>query len=262
MVDEQKDQLQFPSNPQDQEQPKRRGRPPRDGVIFVKKDLLLANQNCRSKEENVVSASQLKKMTDTNKKPLSEAQQAHIKKLLEANAQRRMALKNKDKVANMTVPKEAPEGYVPVVVKGKTRVTNGEVSKQQSAIMEMMKAMQDQIKSISEQRKEAREASIASLPVHVAPKPERKKREKKQEKPKREYKKKKYQSETSETDQSETDQSESETESSDSDSEYLKKYEKKAVKRLQTVKEIETKLREAQKPAPPKSKYEHLGRLF
>ena len=82
--------MQFPSTPSmpSAEQPKRRGRPPSDGVVFVKKDLLLANQNCRSKEEDVVSVSQLKKMRDIPKKPMSEAQKAHIKNLLEGNAKR------------------------------------------------------------------------------------------------------------------------------------------------------------------------------
>ena len=92
---------------------------------------------------------------------------------------------------------------------------------------------------------------------------EKKTKEKKEPKKRRP----RYQSETSETDASETDASE--TESSDSDSAYLKKYEKKAVKRLQTVQEIENRLRlkEATKPAPvqptapPKGKYDHL-RVF
>lgn len=246
----------MPSTPSmPQEQPKRRGRPPRDGVIFVKKDLLMANQNCRSKEEDVVSVSQLKKMTDIKKKPMSEAQQAHIKNLLEANAKRRTA---KLELANMKIPTVVPEGYVPVVVKGKTRVTNGEVTKQQTAIMDMMKAMQDQIKSLAEQRKDARQASVASLPVYVAPKPVKEKKEKKPSKRRIPA----YQSETSES-EVEVNDTQSESESSDSDSEYLKKYQKKAVKRLEAVKEIENKLRIKQAvPIAPKGKYDHLGKLF
>jgi len=248
----------MPSTPSmPQEQPKRRGRPPRDGVIFVKKDLLMANQNCRSKEEDVVSVSQLKKMTDIKKKPMSEAQQAHIKNLLEANAKRRTA---KLELANMKIPTVVPEGYVPVVVKGKTRVTNGEVTKQQTAIMDMMKAMQDQIKSLAEQRKDARQASVASLPVYVAPKPVKEKKEKEKKPSKRRIPA--YQSETSES-EVEVNDTQSESESSDSDSEYLKKYQKKAVKRLEAVKEIENKLRIKQAvPIAPKGKYDHLGKLF
>ena len=252
-------EMQFPSTPSmpsmpSGEQPKRRGRPPSDGVVFVKKDLLLANQNCRSKEEDVVSVSQLKKMRDIPKKPMSEAQKAHIKNLLEGNAKRRSS---NNELANMKIPTVVPEGYVPVVVKGKTRVTNGDVTKQQQAIMDMMKSMQDQIKSLAEQRKDAREASVASLPVQVAPKPMKPVKEKKPNKKRIPA----YQSDTSD---SEVDDSASENDSSDSDSEYLKKYQKKAVKRLEAVKEIENKLRtkQAVPVAQPKGKYDHLGKLF
>jgi hypothetical protein len=249
-------EMQFPS-PSPSSPAKRRGRPPRDGVVFVKKDLLMANQNCRSREEDVVSVSQLKKMTDITKKPMSEAQQAHIKNLLEGNAKRRTASKE---LANMKIPSVVPEGYVPVVVKGKTRVTNGEVTQKQSAIMDMMKAMQDQIKALAEQRKDAREASVAALPVYVAPKPVKPVKEKKPNKKRIPA----YQSDTSDS-ESEVNDSESESDASDSDSEYLKKYQKKAVKRLEAVKEIENKLRTKQAPAPvakPKGKYDHLGKLF
>jgi hypothetical protein len=138
----------------------------------------------------------------------------------------------------------------------------------QENIMKMMFAMQEQMKSLAEQRKEAKETAQASLPAPVIVQlhknvKERKTKEKKE--PKKRERRPRYQSETSDTDASETEQSE--TESSDSDSEYLKKYEKKAVKRLQTVQEIEKRLKEATKPtpvqptAPPKGKYDHL-RVF
>jgi hypothetical protein len=155
---------------------------------------------------------------------------------------------------------------VPVVIKEKKRTCNRDVNAMQENIMKMMFAMQEQMKSLAEQRKEAKEIAQASLPAPVIVQLHKNVKEKKP-KEKKEPKKRRprYQSETSETDASETEQSE--TESSDSDSEYLKKYEKKAVKRLQTVQEIEKRLKEATKPAPvqptapPKGKYDHL-RVF
>lgn len=256
-----------------QEQVRSRGRPRKEGIVFVKQEALPVMKH-KTQEDGVITERQLQLIKKAErerihgKKPLSEAQQAHLKNLYEMNLKRRQEKANQP-IKPMEIPKEAPEGYVPVVVKEKKRTCNRDVNAMQENIMKMMFAMQEQMKSLAEQRKEAKETAQASLPAPVIVQlhknvKERKPKEKKE--PKKRERRPRYQSETSET-ESETEQSE--TESSDSDSAYLKKYEKKAVKRLQTVQEIENRLRlkETTKPtpvqptAPPKGKYDHL-RVF
>lgn len=262
-----------PQNPaiqEVQEQVRSRGRPRKEGIVFVKQEALPVMKH-KTQEDGVISERQLQLIKKAEKerihgkKPLSEAQQAHLKNLYEMNLKRRQEKANQP-IKPIEIPKEAPEGYVPVVVKERKRTCNRDVNAMQENIMKMMFEMQKQIKSLAEQRKEAKETAIASLPAPVIVQLHKNVKEKKP-KEKKEPKKRRprYQSETSETDASETEQSETET--SDSDSEYLKKYEKKAVKRLQTVQEIEKRLKEAVKPAPPpviappKGKYDHL-RVF
>lgn len=255
---------QNPEIQQIQEEVKPRGRPRKEGIVFVKQEAMPVMKH-KTQEDGVISERQLQLIKKAEKerihgkKPLSEAQQAHLKNLYEMNLKRRQEKANQP-IKPIEIPKEAPEGYVPVVVKERKRTCNRDVNAMQENIMKMMFEMQKQMKSLSEQRKEAKETAQASLPAPVIVQLHKNVKEKK---PKKEPKKRRprYQSETSET--------ESETESSDSDSEYLKKYEKKAVKRLQTVQEIENRLRlkEATKPtpvqptAPPKGKYDHL-RVF
>lgn len=255
-----------------QEQVRSRGRPRKEGIVFVKQEALPVMKH-KTQEDGVITERQLQLIKKAEKerihgkKPLSEAQQAHLKNLYEMNLKRRQEKANQP-IKPIEIPKEAPEGYVPVVIKEKKRTCNRDVNAMQENIMKMMFAMQEQMKSLAEQRKEAKETAQASLPAPVIVQLHKNVKEKKT-KEKKEPKKRRprYQSETSETDASETDASE--TESSDSDSAYLKKYEKKAVKRLQTVQEIENRLRlkEATKPAPvqptapPKGKYDHL-RVF
>lgn len=263
-----------PQNPaiqEVQEQVRSRGRPRKEGIVFVKQEALPVMKH-KTQEDGVISERQLQLIKKAEKerihgkKPLSEAQQAHLKNLYEMNLKRRQEKANQP-IKPIEIPKEAPEGYVPVVVKERKRTCNRDVNAMQENIMKMMFEMQKQMKSLAEQRKEAKETAIASLPAPVIVQLHKNVKEKKP-KEKKEPKKRRprYQSETSETDASETEQSETET--SDSDSEYLKKYEKKAVKRLQTVQEIEKRLKEAVKPAPPppviappKGKYDHL-RVF
>ena len=255
-----------------QEQVRSRGRPRKEGIVFVKQEALPVMKH-KTQEDGVITERQLQLIKKAEKerihgkKPLSEAQQAHLKNLYEMNLKRRQEKANQP-IKPIEIPKEAPEGYVPVVIKEKKRTCNRDVNAMQENIMKMMFAMQEQMKSLAEQRKEAKETAQAYLPAPVIVQLHKNVKEKKT-KEKKEPKKRRprYQSETSETDASETDASE--TESSDSDSAYLKKYEKKAVKRLQTVQEIENRLRlkEATKPAPvqptapPKGKYDHL-RVF
>lgn len=260
---------QNPATQQVQEEVRGRGRPRKEGIVFVKQDALpvMKHKTC---EDGMITQNQLKLIKKAEKerihgkKPLSEAQQAHLKNLYEMNLKRRQEKANQP-IKPIEIPKEAPEGYVPVVVKEKKRTCNRDVNAMQENIMKMMFAMQEQMKALAEQRKEAKETAQASLPAPVIVQLHKNVKEKKP-KEKKEPKKRRprYQSETSETDASETEQSETET---DSDSEYLKKYEKKAVKRLQTVQEIEKRLKEATKPVPvqpvaqPKGKYDHL-RVF
>lgn len=258
------------STQQVQEQPRGRGRPRKEGIVFVKQEALPVMKH-KTQEDGMITERQLQLIKKAEKerihgkKPLSEAQQAHLKNLYEMNLKRRQEKANQP-IKPIEIPKEAPEGYVPVVVKERKRTCNRDVNAMQENIMKMMFEMQKQMKSLAEQRKEAKETAIASLPAPVIVQLHKNVKEKKP-KEKKEPKKRRprYQSETSETDASETEQSETET--SDSDSEYLKKYEKKAVKRLQTVQEIEKRLKEAVKPAPPpviappKGKYDHL-RVF
>lgn len=264
---------QNPATQQVQEQVKPRGRPRKEGIVFVKQEALPVMKH-KTQEDGVISERQLQLIKKAEKerihgkKPLSEAQQAHLKNLYEMNLKRRQEKANQP-IKPIEIPKEAPEGYVPVVIKERKRTCNRDVNAMQENIMKMMFEMQKQMKSLAEQRKEAKETAIASLPPSVAPVIVQLHKNVKEKKPKEKKEPKKrrprYQSETSETDASETEQSETET--SDSDSEYLKKYEKKAVKRLQTVQEIEKRLKEATKPAPvqptapPKGKYDHL-RVF
>lgn len=263
-----------PKNLAVQEQVRGRGRPRREGIVFVKQEAMPVMKH-KTQEDGVITEHQLSVIKKAErervhgKKPLSEAQQAHLKHLYEINLKRRQE-KATQPIKPIEIPKEAPEGYVPVVIKEKKRTCNRDVNAMQENIMKMMFAMQEQMKSLSSQRKEAKETAQASFPTPVIMQlqknvKERKPKEKKE--PTKRERRPRYQSETSETDASETDASE--TESSDSDSAYLKKYEKKAVKRLQTVQEIENRLRlkEATKPmsvqptAPPKGKYDHL-RVF
>jgi hypothetical protein len=256
-----------------QEQPRGRGRPRKEGIVFVKQEALPVMKH-KTQEDGMITERQLQLIKKAEKerihgkKPLSEAQQAHLKNLYEMNLKRRQEKANQP-IKPIEIPKEAPEGYVPVVIKEKKRTCNRDVNAMQENIMKMMFAMQEQMKSLAEQRKEAKETAQASLPAPVIVQLHKNVKEKKQKEkkePKKRERRPRYQSETSETDASETEQSETET--SDSDSEYLKKYEKKAVKRLQTVQEIEKRLKEATKPtppvqqtAPPKGKYDHL-RVF
>lgn len=176
------------------------------------------------------------------KRPMSEAQKANIQRLIEANKARREA-KN---LSQPTIPEEIPEGYKAVYIQQSKEAKPKRVTIQpqpqpqpqpqvqpqphyQNELMEMMKRFNERLDQLSTKEKQVKERKA---PV----------------------KKKKFTQETSES-ELETEESGYDT----SDTEYINKYEKKAQKRIEAVKQIETKLKQAVQPVRPKGRYDNMS---
>jgi hypothetical protein len=187
----------------------------------------------------------------TPKKPLSEAQKANLQKLLAANQARR----DHNKAQQLAIPEDVPEGYEAVYVKPSKAVYSKDQLKQRAEDaarppppppewMELMRQMNDRMSAFTQYQQN-----------QVQAKPKEKPRPPKKPS-KGEYKKR-----------NETSDSEAPTDSESgfdtSDTEYVKKYEKKAAKRMEAVKAIEEKLQKKPVPPPapakPKNKYDSLS---
>lgn len=189
------------------------------------------------KEENlppVMTIAQVKQLAPSvPKRPMSEAQKANIQRLIEANKARREA-KN---LPQPTIPEEIPEGYKAVYIQQPKEAKPKKVTIQPppqpqypSELMEMMKRFNERLDQLSTREKPQKERK--------PPAPARKK----------------FTAETSE--------SEPQDESSGydtSDTEYIDKYKKKAEKRIEAVKQIETKLKQAIQPVKPKGRYDNMS---
>jgi len=241
--------MEFPQ--QNQDPVKRpRGRPPvkaqflpdsaRDSVQIVKSEYVKKDDNGIPKK--IMTVAESKMLQGVEKKPLSEAQKANLNRMLELNKARREASKK------VEVPDEVPEGYEAVYVPPKRNnalSTQARESQkpQQSSIppewLEMMRQMNDRMNTLTTQYAKPKKES--------KPRPKKKKAEFRRD-------------DTSDT-QTETE-TETETGYDTSDTEYVKKYEKKAARRMEAVKEIEAKLKKPVPPAPapkPKSKYDGMS---
>jgi hypothetical protein len=180
------------------------------------------------------------------KKPLSEAQKANLKRMLEMNKARREASKK------VEVPEEVPEGYDAVYVQPRNSKFIGSQAKAAeqkpaptSSIppewMDMMRQMNDRMNQLTAQYTKPKEKD------RKPPKPKKKTRG--------EYRR----DETSETQDTDTEAS---TGYDTSDTEYVKKYEKKAARRMEAVKEIEEKLQKKIVPPTqpkPRGKYDGMS---
>jgi len=167
------------------------------------------------------------------KRPMSEAQKANIQRLIEANKARREA-KN---LPQPTIPEEIPEGYKAVYIQQPKEAKPKKVTIQPqpqpqpqypSELMEMMKRFNERLDQLSTREKPQKERKPPA--------------------------RKKFTAETSE--------SEPQDESSGydtSDTEYIDKYKKKAEKRIEAVKQIETKLKQAIQPVKPKGRYDNMS---
>jgi len=167
------------------------------------------------------------------KRPMSEAQKANIQRLIEANKARREA-KN---LPQPTIPEEIPEGYKAVYIQQPKEAKPKKVTIQPqpppqpqypSELMEMMKRFNERLDQLSTREKPQKERKPPA--------------------------RKKFTAETSE--------SEPQEESSGydtSDTEYIDKYKKKAEKRIEAVKQIETKLKQAIQPVKPKGRYDNMS---
>jgi len=190
------------------------------------------------KEENlppVMTIAQVKQLAPSvPKRPMSEAQKANIQRLIEANKARREARN----LPQPTIPEEIPEGYKAVYIqqpkeaKPKKVTIQPQPQPQQpqypSELMEMMKRFNERLDQLSTREKPQKERKPPA--------------------------RKKFTAETSE--------SEPQDESSGydtSDTEYIDKYKKKAEKRIEAVKQIETKLKQAIQPVKPKGRYDNMS---
>ena len=172
------------------------------------------------------------------KRPMSEAQKANIQRLIEANKARREA-KN---LSQPTIPEEIPEGYKAVYIQQSKEAKPKQVKIQQppvqpqaqpqypNELMEMMKRFNERLDQLSTKEKAVKERKPPAS------------------------RKKKFTQETSES-EVETEESGYDT----SDTEYINKYEKKAQKRIEAVKQIETKLKQAVQPVRPKGRYDNMS---
>lgn len=245
--------MEFPQqNQQNQEPVKRpRGRPPvkaqfppdsaRDSVQIVKSEYVKKDDNGIPKK--IMTVAEAKNLQGVEKKPLSDAQKANLKRMLELNKARRDATKK------VEIPEEVPEGYDAIYVPPKKTSALSSQAREslnpspapQSSIpsewLDMMRQMNDRMNQLTTQYTKPKEAKAKPRP------------------PKKQSRRK---DETSDT-QAETD---TETGYDTSDTEYVKKYEKKAARRIEAVKEIEAKLKKPvpTPPAPkPKGKYDGLS---
>lgn len=192
------------------------------------------------KEENlppVMTIAQVKQLAPSvPKRPMSEAQKANLQRLIEANKARREA-KN---LPQPTIPEEIPEGYKAVYVQQPNpkpkKVTIQPQAQPQAQpqypneLMEMMKRFNERLDQLSTKEKAVKERKPPAS------------------------RKKKFTQETSES-EVETEESGYDT----SDTEYINKYEKKAQKRIEAVKQIETKLKQAVQPVRPKGRYDNMS---
>jgi len=246
--------MEFPEKIQNEEPVKRsRGRPPtkkvfipdsaRDTVQIVKSEYVKKDDQGLPKKIMTVAES---KALQGEKKPLSEAQKANLKRMLEMNKARREASKK------VEVPEEVPEGYDAVYVQPRNSKFIGSQAKAAeqkpaptSSIppewMDMMRQMNDRMNQLTAQYTKPKEKD------RKPPKPKKKTRG--------EYRR----DETSETQDTDTEAS---TGYDTSDTEYVKKYEKKAARRMEAVKEIEEKLQKKIVPPTqpkPRGKYDGMS---
>ena len=173
------------------------------------------------------------------KKPISEAQREHIAKMIAGNK----AMRESKKAIN--IPTEIPEGYEAVFIPPSSSIyskpAKAPVAHHNQILYDMMHKMNEQMNSLN--------SRFADKPQPRPPKPTKKSRREKEE--------------TSQT-ETETD-TETETGYDTSDTEYVKKYTKKAEKRIKAVENIEAKLNKNKvQPTPPppmkpKSKYDSMS---
>lgn len=245
---------QFKNDNPNQEPVKRaRGRPPtkkpfihdsaRDTVQIVKSEYVKKDDNGIPKK--IMTVAESKALTG-EKKPLSEAQKANLQRMLEVNKARREASKK------VEIPEEVPEGYDAVYIPPRnSKFIASQVKEAQrppqptSSIppewMDMMRQMNDRMNQLTTQYTKPKEKD------RKPPKPKKKTRG--------EYRR----DDTSDTQQTDTEES---TGYDTSDTEYVKKYEKKAARRIEAVKQIEEKLQKKVAPPPPpkpKGKYDGLS---
>ena len=248
--------MEFPQQNQEKPEPVKRprGRPPvkaqflpdsaRDSVQIVKSEYIKKDDNGIPKKIMTVAES---KALQGDKKPLSEAQKANLKRMLELNKARRDATKTQE------IPEEVPEGYDAIYVPPKKNTALSSQARElmqpkpqppqpQSSIppewLEMMRQMNDRMNMLTTQYSKTKESKAKLRP----PKKPSRRRE-----------------DTSDTQDTET---ETETGYDTSDTEYVKKYEKKAARRMEAVKEIEAKLQKKVNPPPPpkpRTKYDGLS---
>jgi hypothetical protein len=253
--------MEFPQQNQEKPEPAKRprGRPPvkaqflpdsaRDSVQIVKSEYIKKDDNGIPKKIMTVAES---KALQGEKKPLSEAQKANLKRMLELNKARRDASKK------VEIPEEVPEGYDAIYVPPKKNTALSSQARElmqpkpqppqpqppqpQSSIppewLEMMRQMNDRMNMLTTQYSKTKESKAKPRPPK---KPSRRR------------------DDTSDTQDTET---ETETGYDTSDTEYVKKYEKKAARRMEAVKEIEAKLQKKVNPPPPpkpRTKYDGLS---
>ena len=245
---------QFKNDNPNQEPVKRaRGRPPtkkpfihdsaRDTVQIVKSEYVKKDDNGIPKK--IMTVAESKALTG-EKKPLSEAQKANLQRMLEANKARREASKK------VEIPEEVPEGYDAVYIPPRnSKFIASQVKEAQrpppqptSSIppewLDMMRQMNDRMNQLTQQYKP-------------------KEKDRKPPKPKKKTRGEYRRDETSDTQQTDTEES---TGYDTSDTEYVKKYEKKAARRIEAVKQIEEKLQKKVAPPPPqkpRGKYDGLS---
>lgn len=246
---------QFKNDNPNQEPVKRaRGRPPtkkpfihdsaRDTVQIVKSEYVKKDDNGIPKK--IMTVAESKALTG-EKKPLSEAQKANLQRMLEVNKARREASKK------VEIPEEVPEGYDAVYIPPRnSKFIASQVKEAQrpppqptSSIppewLDMMRQMNDRMNQLTQQYTKPKEKD------RKPPKPKKKTRG--------EYRR----DETSDTQETDTEAS---TGYDTSDTEYVKKYEKKAARRIEAVKQIEEKLQKKVAPPPPqkpRGKYDGLS---
>lgn len=243
----QRDEFENPENPEEKNEIKRpKGRPPLKKALIpdsVKGTVQIVPaefvKNADKGKPTFMSVSELKEKKNIPKKQMSDSQKAHLQKLIEMNKARRRITKD------VEIPEEIPEGYEAVFIPPSrskyggqppskpaptpiNMVPTGTQSVQNPDMIELIRQMNERMNQLNEKMS---------------------KRERKPRKPVS-YKRK---DETSETDA----RTESECESSDT--EYVKKYEKKAARRMEAVKQIEEKLAKPAPPPKPKTKYDNLS---
>jgi hypothetical protein len=246
--------MEFPEkiqneNPNQEPVKRARGRPPtkkpfihdsaRDTVQIVKSEYVKKDDNGIPKK--IMTVAESKALTG-EKKPLSEAQKANLQRMLEANKARREASKK------VEIPEEVPEGYDAVYVPPRnskfiaSQVKEAQRPPPASSIppewLDMMRQMNDRMNQLTQQYTKPKE------------------KDRKPPKPKKTSRGQYRRDETSDTQETDTEES---TGYDTSDTEYVKKYEKKAARRIEAVKQIEEKLQKKVAPPPPKPRGKYDG---